>query len=174
MIKNGFSEFEGNNGAESASSVASSVWQKANFRDVLPGKRCVSGQSAALRLARLRTPRLAALVAAADRRAHVQVALPQPSGSHFQTRWFLRLLLHRRRHKTVPEPFSYPARRFLHARDLRCLHSPHRRCTCPVRGHRPRGWTSDLFFSQPRPEFRGSPVESRLRPWGRSNQSGVL
>jgi hypothetical protein len=36
---------------------------------------------AALRLARPRTPRLAARVAAADRRACAQVVLPQPSGS---------------------------------------------------------------------------------------------
>jgi hypothetical protein len=32
--------------------------------------------------------------------------------SRFQTYWFLHLLLHRRRHVTVPEPFSYPAKRF--------------------------------------------------------------
>ncbi len=75
--------------------------------------------------------------------------LPQPSGSRFQTRWFLCLLLHRRRHATVPEPFSYPARRVLHVLDWRRLHSLHKRGTRPVSGHRPRGWTSDLFSSQP-------------------------
>jgi hypothetical protein len=49
--------------------------------------------SAALRLAWSRTPRLAARVAAADRRACAEAVLPQPSGSCFQTHWFLRLLL---------------------------------------------------------------------------------
>jgi hypothetical protein len=49
--------------------------------------------SAALRLARPRTPRLAAHIAAADRLARAQAVLPQPSGSRFQTRWFLHLLL---------------------------------------------------------------------------------
>jgi hypothetical protein len=71
--------------------------------------------SATLRLARPRTPRLAAHVAAADHRARAQAAMPQPSGSRSQTRWSLHLLLFRRRHETVPEPFSYPAKRFLHA-----------------------------------------------------------
>jgi hypothetical protein len=80
----------------------------------------------------------------------------------------------RRRHETVPEPFSYLARRFLHTRDRWRLHSLYRRGTCPVNGHRPRGWTSDLFSSQPRPELWGSPVESWLHPWWPSNQLGVL
>jgi hypothetical protein len=101
-----------------------------------PGTR--SSPSAASRLARLWTPRLAARVAAADRRVHTQAVLPQPSGSRFQTRWFLHLPL-RRCHETVPEPFSYPARRFLHARDRRRLHRCHRRSTRPVNGHRHRG-----------------------------------
>jgi hypothetical protein len=120
--------------------------------------------SAALRLAWPRTPRLAARVAVADRRARAQAVWPQPNGSRFQTRWSLRLHLHRRRHATVPEPFSYPARRFLHARDRRRLHSLHRRGIRPVNRHRPRGWTSDLFSSQPRPELGGSLVESWLHP----------
>jgi hypothetical protein len=77
-------------------------------------------------------------------------------------------------HETVPELFSYPARRFLHARDGWCLHSLQRCGTHPINGHRQRGWTSDLFSFQPRPEFGGSPVESCLRPWGRSNQSCIL
>ncbi len=93
--------------------------------------------SAALRLPR--TPRLAARVAEADRRARAQAALPQPSGSCSRTRWSLHLLLLRRRHVSVPEPFSYPARRFLHAQDRRRLHSLHRRGTHLVNGHRPRG-----------------------------------
>jgi hypothetical protein len=72
--------------------------------------------SAALRLARLRTTRLAACIAAADCRVCTQAVLTQPSGFHFQTRWFLHLLI-RHRHETVPAPFSYLARRFLHTRD---------------------------------------------------------
>jgi hypothetical protein len=89
--------------------------------------------SAALRLAWQRTPRLAARVAEADRWARAQAVLPQPSWSRFQTHWFLHLLL-RCRHKTVPKPFSYLARRFLHARDQQRLHSLHRRGTCPSTG----------------------------------------
>jgi hypothetical protein len=96
---------------------------------------------------------LAARVATADCLARAQAVLPQPSGSHFQTRWFLRLLLHRRRYVTVLEPFSYPVRRFLHTRDQRHLHSLHKHSTRPVSGHCPRGWTSDLFSSQLRPEL---------------------
>jgi transposase InsO family protein len=68
---------------------------------------------------------------------------------------FLHILI-RRRHETVPEPFSYPARRFLHTRDWQCHHRCHRRGTHPVNGHRHRGWPSDLFSSQPRPELGGS------------------
>jgi hypothetical protein len=94
--------------------------------------------SAALRLARPQMPRLAACVAVTNRRVHTQAVLPQPSGSHFQTRWFLHLHL-RRRHETVPELFSYPARRFLHARDRRHLHRCHRCGTRPVNGHRHGG-----------------------------------
>ncbi len=56
--------------------------------------------------------------------------------SRFQTHWFLHLLLHRRRHATVPEPLSYLARRFLHDQDWRHLHSLHKHGTCPVSGHR--------------------------------------
>ncbi len=113
--------------------------------------------SAALRVARLRTPLLAACVAAADRRARSQTVLPQPSGSRSQTRWSLHLLLLRRRHVMVLEPFSYPARRFLHPRDRRRHHRCRRRGTRPINWHRHGGWTSDLFPSQPRPELRGEP-----------------
>jgi hypothetical protein len=42
-------------------------------------------------------------------------------------------------HETVPEPFSYPARRFLHTRDRRRLHSLHRRGIRPVNEHHQRG-----------------------------------
>jgi hypothetical protein len=108
--------------------------------------------SAALRLARPWTPRLAARVAPADRWVRTQAVLLQLSGSHFQTLWFLHLLLWRC-HVRVPEPFSYPARRFLHAWDRRCHRRCHRRGTCPVNRHRHRGWTSDLFSSQQRPEL---------------------
>jgi hypothetical protein len=94
-----------------------------------PGTR--SSPSPASRLARPRTPRLATRVAAAGRRVRTQAALLPPSGSRFQTRWFLHLPS-RRRHEMVPEPFSYPARR-------RCLHRCHRRGTRPVNGHCQRG-----------------------------------
>jgi hypothetical protein len=80
----------------------------------------------------------AARVATADSRVFTQPVLPQPSESHLQTRWFLRLL-HQRHHKMVPETFSYLARRFLHARDRRRLHSLHRHGTPPINGYRPRG-----------------------------------
>jgi hypothetical protein len=126
-----------------------------------PGTRSLP--SAASRFVRPRMPRLAARVAAAGRRVRTQAALPPPSGSRFQTRWFLHLPA-RRRHETVPEPFSYLARRFLHARDQRRLHRCHRRGTRPVNGHRLRGWTSDLFSFQPRPELGGSPVDTCQHP----------
>jgi hypothetical protein len=85
------------------------------------GHRTRWSRSATLRFARPRTPPLAAQVAVADCRAHAQAVLPQPSGSRFQTYWFLLFLLHWCRHAMVLEPFSYPARRFLHARDWRHL-----------------------------------------------------
>jgi hypothetical protein len=107
------------------------------------GPRMRSSLSAALRPAWPQTTSLAARVAAADLRVRAQVALLQPSGSRFQTRWSLHLLP-QCRHKTVPEPFSYPARRFLHVWDRRRLHSLHRHGTFPVNGHRLRGWTFDL------------------------------
>jgi hypothetical protein len=121
--------------------------------------------SAALRLARLRTPCLAARLSAADRRARTQAVLLQPRGSCFQTRWSLHLPLLWRRHETVPKPFSFPARRFLHPQDWQRLHILHRHRIRLVNGHCPRGWTSGLFSSQPRLELGGSPVESWLHPW---------
>jgi hypothetical protein len=127
------------------------------------GPETRSSPSAASRLVRLRTPRLAACVAAAGRRVRTQAALPPPSRSRFQTRWFLRLPSWRR-HEMVPELFSYPARRFLHTRDRRRLHRCHRPGTRPVNGHRLRGWISDLFSFQPRPELGGSPVDTCLHP----------
>ncbi len=125
-----------------------------------------SSTSATSRPARQWTLSLGACDTTADRRVRAQAALPQPSGSRFQTCWFLHLPLWCC-DKTVQEPFSYPARRFLHARDRRGLYSLHRRGTRPVNGHCQRGWTADLFSFQPRPELRGSPVESCLCPWGR-------
>jgi hypothetical protein len=94
--------------------------------------------SAASKLAWQPAPSLAARVVAADRRGCTQAVLPQPSGSHFQTRWYLHLPL-RCRLGTVLKPFSYPARRFLHARDRRRHHRCHRRGTRPINGHRHRG-----------------------------------
>jgi hypothetical protein len=129
--------------------------------------------SATSRLARPRTPRLAARVAVADRRVRTQAVLPQPGGSRFQIRWFLLFLL-RRRHKTIPELFSYLARRFLHARDRRRHHRCHRRHTRPVNGHHHSDWTSDLFSSRPRPALGGSPVDTCLHPWRQSDKLGVL
>jgi hypothetical protein len=78
-------------------------------------------------------PSLTARVAAADCRAPAQAAPQQPSGFHFLTCWFL-LLLFRRHLETVPELFSYPARRFLHTRDWRHLHGLYR-STRHVSGH---------------------------------------
>jgi hypothetical protein len=67
-----------------------------------------------------------------------RAVLPQPSGSCFQTRWFLRVLL-RRHPEMALEPFSYPVRRFLHAQDQRHLHGLHKRGTHIVNGHCHRG-----------------------------------
>ncbi len=87
--------------------------------------------SAASRLAW--TACLAARVAAAHHRVRTQAVLPQPSGSRFQTRWFLHLFF-QHCHEAVLEPFSYPARRFLHARGRRRNHRCHRRGTRPSTG----------------------------------------
>jgi hypothetical protein len=37
--------------------------------------------------------------------------------------------------------------------------------TRPVNGHRHRGWTSDLFSSQLKPELGGSPVNTCPHPY---------
>jgi hypothetical protein len=141
------------------------------------GNETRSSPSAAWRPALPRTPRPAAHTAAADRRASAQANPPRPNGWRSNIRWSL-ILQQWRRRETVPEPFSYPARRFLHAWDRRRhqrLHSSGirrasghrrdirrgiRRGIRNASGHRLRGWTSDLFSSQPRPELRGSPVET--------------
>ncbi len=64
-----------------------------------------------------------------------------------------------------PGNVSLPGEEVLHARDRRCHHRCHRRGTHPVNEHRHRGWTSDLFSSQPRPELGGSPVDICLHPY---------
>ncbi len=142
-----------------------------------------SSPSAAWRPALPRTPCPAARSAAANHRASTQAVPPRPNAQTAPLRpneyplltpWPLHL--QRRRRETVPEPFSYPARRFLHARDRRRhqrLHSSGIRRASGIRhasgirrdirnasGLRLRGWTSDLSFSQPRPELGGSPVET--------------
>jgi hypothetical protein len=53
------------------------------------GPRTRSSPSATSRLARPRTPRLAACLAAADCWVHTQAVLAQPSGSCFQTCWLV-------------------------------------------------------------------------------------
>jgi hypothetical protein len=116
------------------------------------------------RYARQHTPSLAARITAADRRVCTRAVLPQPSGSCFQTCWYLHIPL-RRSLKTVLEPFSFLARRFLHVQDWRRHHRCHRRGNRPVNGHSDRGWTSDLFSFQPRPELGGSPADICLHPW---------
>jgi hypothetical protein len=102
------------------------------------GPRTRSSPSAASRPAWPRTPSLAARVAAADSWVRAQAVLMQSSGSCSQTPLFLHLPLWSR-HKMVPEPFSYPARRFLHARDGRHHHRLHRLGTHPVNGHHHKG-----------------------------------
>jgi hypothetical protein len=99
------------------------------------GRGTKSSPSAASRPARKRTPHLAVRDAAANRWASAQTVQLPPSGSCLQTHWFLHLLL-RSRHEMVPEPFS---RMFLHARVQRCLHSLHRRGTCPFNRYRHKG-----------------------------------
>jgi hypothetical protein len=97
-----------------------------------------SSPSVASRPAWKRMPHLAVCNATANCRASDLAVPPPPSGSRLQTRWFLHLLLWCRR-ETVPEPFSYLARRFLHARERQCLHSLHRRSTHPINGYCHRG-----------------------------------
>jgi hypothetical protein len=100
------------------------------------GTRSLS--SVASRPAQQRTPSLAAHVTTSDRRVRAQAVLPEPNGSRFQTCWYLHLSFWRCL-ETVPEPFSYPARKFLHARDRRRHHRFHRSGTRPVNEHRHRG-----------------------------------
>ncbi len=90
------------------------------------GQRTSSLPSAALRPARQRMPGLATRVAAADRQVRAQAVLLQPSRSCFQTRWFLCFPL-RPCHKTVPEPFSYPAGGFCTPEPAAPSQPPHTR-----------------------------------------------
>jgi hypothetical protein len=101
------------------------------------GHRTRSSPSAASRPVRQQTSSLAARVTAADCWVRA-LAVLQPSGSRFQTHWYLHLTFHRRL-ETVLEPFSYPARRFLQSRDQRRHHRFHRRGTHPVNRHCHRG-----------------------------------
>jgi hypothetical protein len=102
------------------------------------GPKMRSSPSAASSPARQQTPSLATHVAAADRPVRAQADLPQPSGSCFQTRWYLHLPLWPCL-EMVPEPFSYPARRFSHAWDRRRHHRFHRSGTRPVNEHHHKG-----------------------------------
>ncbi len=77
------------------------------------GSRDEKSPSAASRPARKRTPHLAVRDAAADLRASTQAVPPPPSGSRFQTCWFVHLLLCRQ--ATVQEPFFRSRTSFLHA-----------------------------------------------------------
>jgi hypothetical protein len=90
------------------------------------------------RPAQQRTLSLAARVTEADRQVCAQAVLPQPSGSCYQTCWYLHLPFLRRL-EMVPEPFSLPVRRFLHGRDRRRHHRFHRSGTRPVNEHCHRG-----------------------------------
>jgi hypothetical protein len=129
------------------------------------GCRMRTSLSATSKPAQKWTPCLAVHDAVADRWASTQAAPPPPSGSHFQTRWFLHLLLLRCRQATVQELFFQSQTGFLHALDRRrhpCLYSSGTRT---VSGHRHRGWTSDLSSCRPTPKLEGSPAETGVRPW---------
>jgi hypothetical protein len=108
------------------------------------------------RLAWPQMPHLAACVTAA--------VLMQPSGSRFQTCWFLRLLFHRRRHVTFPELFSYLARRFFACPGLVAPSQP------PQTQYLSHQWAPpkrlDLWplLLPAKARARGSPVESCLCP----------
>jgi hypothetical protein len=97
-----------------------------------------SSPSVPSRPAQQRTLSLAARVTVADCWVCAQAVLPQPSGSCYQTCWYLHLPF-RRRLETVPEPFSFPVRRFLHARDRRRHYRFQRSGTRLVNEHRHRG-----------------------------------
>jgi hypothetical protein len=59
---------------------------------------------------------------------------PRPSECRFHIPWPLHLQSGRRR-ETIPEPFSYPAYRFLHARDWQRHHRLHSSGICRASRH---------------------------------------
>jgi hypothetical protein len=138
------------------------------------GRRMRWLPSAALRLARPRTPRLAARVSAADRRACAEAVLPQPSGSCFQTHWFLRLLLFngaatRRSWNHFPTQrggFCTPGTGGAFTASTN---------TVPVPSAGTAREVGPLTSSPSQGQsWGGSPVESCLHPLRRSYHSGVL
>jgi hypothetical protein len=96
--------------------------------------------SDALRPAQQRMPRLAARHATPWQTAGLapRRSCRNQAGLVFRPAGFFTFFLSRRQ-EMVPEPFSYPPRRFLHAREQRHFHSLHKRGIRPVNGHRPRG-----------------------------------
>ncbi len=64
-----------------------------------------------------------------------------------------------------PATVFLPGEEVSACQDRRRHHRCHRHGTCLVNGHGHRGWTSDLFSSQPRPELGGSPVDTWLHPY---------
>jgi hypothetical protein len=129
--------------------------------------------SAASRPAQQWTPSLAARVAVADRWVRAQAVLPQPSGSHFRTYWYLHLPLQCCL-ETVPERFSYPARRFSTPRTSGAITGATDEVPIQSTGNRHRDWTFDLFSFQPRPELGGSPWTPAYTSGRWSDPSGVL
>ncbi len=108
------------------------------------GRGTRSSPSGTSRPAPKQKPRLVVRNVAADCRASTQFVLPPPSGSHFQTHWFLLLLLLRHSQARVQKPFFRSRTGFLHALDQRrppCLHSSGTRT---VSSHHHRDWTSNL------------------------------
>jgi hypothetical protein len=94
-----------------------------------------------------------------------QVVQLLPSGSHFQTRWFLH---HRSRssRESAGEPFfSYPAGRFLHAPGRQLFRSLHKGGTRSTSGNRLQGLTSDLIRSSSKASAQGGSCGGCLRPW---------
>jgi hypothetical protein len=94
--------------------------------------------SAASKPARKRMPHLAVCDAVANRWASAQAVLPPPSGSRFQTRWFLHLPLLRRHQAAVQETFFWSWTGLLNALDWRRHPSLHRSGSRTVSSHRLR------------------------------------
>jgi hypothetical protein len=110
------------------------------------------------------TPRLAAPDAVVDHSAQVrwprlppptQAVQLLPSGSRFQTHWFLH---HRSKssQESTREPFfSYPAGTFLHAPGRQLLRSLHKGGTCSASRNRLCGSTSDFVHSSSEASAQG-------------------